>query len=523
LTSTGAAATATVAGSPYDIIPSAAVGTGLGNYSISYVNGSLTVDPKSLTITAANKTKTYGDAVVFDQTTPSTDFSVAGLVNSDTVDSITLTSTGAAATATVAGSPYDIIPSAAIGTGLGNYSISYVNGSLTVDPKSLTITAANKTKTYGDTVTFDETTPSTDFSVVGLVNADTVDSITLTSTGAAATATVAGSPYDIIPSAAIGTGLTNYSISYVNGSLTVDPKSLTITAANKTKTYGDAVIFDETTPSTDFSVAGLINSDTVNSITLTSAGAAAGAAVSGSPYSIVPSAAVGSGLTNYSITYVNGSLTINKAALTITASSHTITFNDPVPTITASYTGFVAGDDATDLTVQPTCSTTYTVGSLIGTYPTKCENAVSGNYNLTYVDGTVTVLTACSAFNGFLSPIGGAVEFGTGGSFANPVRSFKLSSTIPVKFSAVCFGQPLVTGIHTLQAIKYSNSTTYEDPIDATPTDSATTGNQFRLSGTEWHFNLSTKGLGNNGQGTWLLRATLFDGSTYTVWVSVKK
>ena len=359
--------------------------------------------------------------------------------------------------------------------------------------------------------------------MVGLVNSDTVDSITLTSAGAPATATVAGSPYPIIPSAAVGTGLDNYDISYVNGSLTVDPKDLTITATNKTKTYGDTIVFDETNPSADFSVVGLINGDTVNSITLTSAGAAAGAPVAGSPYNIVPSAAVGTGLTNYDISYVNGTLTVDKASLTITASSHTVTFNDPVPTITPSYTGFVAGDDATDLTVQPTCSTTYTVGSLVGTYPTKCENAASGNYNISYVEGTVTVLTACSAFNGFLSPIGGAVELGTGGSFGDPVRAFKLNSTIPVKFNAVCFGVPLTTGIHTLQAIKYSNATDADAPIDATPTDAATTGNQFRLTGTEWHFNLSTKGLGNNGQGTWLLRATLFDGSTYTVWVSVKK
>ena len=523
LTSAGAAATATVAGSPYEIVPSAAVGTVLANYDISYVNGSLTVEARDLTITATNKTKTYGDTVVFDQTTPSSDFSVVGLVNADTVDSITLTSAGAAATATVAGSPYAIIPSAAVGTGLANYDISYVNGSLTVEARDLTITATNKTKTYGDTVVFDQTTPSSDFSVVGLVNADTVDSITLTSAGAAATATVAGSPYAIIPSAAVGTGLENYDISYVNGSLTVDPKDLTITASNKTKTYGETITFDETTPSADFAVAGLINGDTVNSITLTSAGAAAGAPVAGSPYNIVPSASVGTGLTNYDISYVNGALTLNKASLTITASSHTVTFNDPVPTITPSYTGFVAGDDATDLTVQPTCSTTYTVGSLVGMYPTKCESAASGNYNITYVNGTVTVLTACSAFNGFLSPIGGAVELGTGGSFSDPVRAFKLNSTIPVKFNAVCFGVPLTTGIHTLQAIKYSNATDADAPIDATPTDAATTGNQFRLTGTEWHFNMNTKGLGNNGQGTWLLRATLFDGSSYTVWVSVKK
>ena len=145
------------------------------------------------------------------------------------------------------------------------------------------------------------------------------------------------------------------------------------------------------------------------------------------------------------------------------------------------------------------------------------------NYNVTVTNGTLTVLTACSAFNGFLSPIGGSVENGTGGSFADPVRAFKLNSTIPVKFSATCFGAPLTTGVHKIEAIKYSSSTTADAPIDATPSDAATTGNEFRLTGTEWHFNLSTKGLGGNGQGIWRLRATLFDGSTYSVWVEIKK
>ena len=69
-----------------------------------------------------------------------------------------------------------------------------------------------------------------------------------------------------------------------------------------------------------------------------------------------------------------------------------------------------------------------------------------------------------------------------------------------------------------------NSSATSSDPaIDATPTDAATTGNQFRLTDGEWHFNLNTKGFGANGQGIWLLKATLFDGSSYTVWVSIKK
>jgi hypothetical protein len=89
---------------------------------------------------------------------------------------------------------------------------------------------------------------------------------------------------------------------------------------------------------------------------------------------------------------------------------------------------------------------------------------------------------------------------------------------------ATCFNDALVTGVHTLQVTKYSNATTVVgDPIDATPTDAATTGNQFRLTGTEWHYNLDTKKTPGVSEGTWLVRATLYDGSTYSVWISIKK
>jgi len=61
-------------------------------------------------------------------------------------------------------------------------------------------------------------------------------------------------------------------------------------------------------------------------------------------------------------------IVIEKAPLGITASSHTLTFNDPVPAIAPIYAGFVSGESADDLDVAPTCTTGYTVGSLIGTY-----------------------------------------------------------------------------------------------------------------------------------------------------------
>jgi hypothetical protein len=118
-----------------------------------------------------------------------------------------------------------------------------------------------------------------------------------------------------------------------------------------------------------------------------------------------------------------------------------------------------------------------------------------------------------------LKPGCGAVA--TGGSAAYPLGAFKLGSTIPVKFTASQCGSPLFTGVHTLQAVKYSNATDSDPAIDATPTDAATSGNQFRLTDGEWHFNLSTAS--GFDAGTWKLIATLSDGSTHEVWITIKK
>jgi hypothetical protein len=290
----------------YAVVPGTAVGADLTNYTITYANGTLTVNPATLTITAENRTKTYGQTVTF----AGTEFTSGGLLNNDTVSSVTLASSGAAATATVAVSPFTIVPSAAVGTGLNNYTITYANGTLTVNPATLTVRADSQTKTYGQTVSF----AGTEFTTRGLLNSDTVNSATLTSSGAPAVATVAGSPYTIVPSAPVGTGLNNYTITYANGTLTVTPAALTVTANNRTKSYGQTVIF----AGTEFTSSGLLNNDTLTSVTLASSGATATATVAGSPYTIVPSAAVGTGLADYTIIYVNGSLTVSEATVTTT-------------------------------------------------------------------------------------------------------------------------------------------------------------------------------------------------------------
>jgi MBG domain (YGX type)/Kelch motif len=227
--------------------------------------------------------------------------------------------------------------------------------------------------------------------------------------------------------------------------------------------------------------------------------------------------------------------TINQANLTVTADAVPATatvdafskmFDNTVfSPFTVRYSGFVNNETEAVLGGTLTFSGAGTTAIYVGgPYTVTPGGLTSSNYNITFVSGSLNITTAFD-FNGFYSPIGGSVESGNGGSFAYPVRTFKLGSTIPVKFGATWLngGAALITGIHKLQAVKYSNATTEDGlVIDATPTDAATTGSEFRLTGTDWHFNLSTKGAGFK-DGTWLLIATLQDGSTHTVWITIKK
>ncbi|WP_183865510.1 MBG domain-containing protein, partial [Pedobacter cryoconitis] len=331
-----------VAGGPYAITPGGAVAA---NYTISYIPGSLTVTPAALIITATNKSKLYGAAL------PALNVTLRGVVNNDTFESLTaqLTlSTTATAASSVAGSPYVITPRGAIAT---NYTISYVSGNLTVIPAALTITAGSKNKIYGAAL------PALTYSATGFVNGDTFARLTtqpVLSTIATAASSVAGNPYAITVSGAVST---NYNISYMPGSLTVTPAALTITADNQTKGYGAAL------PTLTASASGFVNGDTFASLTtqpVLSTTATAASSVAGSPYVITPSGAVSA---NYSINYVPGNLTVDPAALTITADNQTKGYGAALPTLTASASGFVNGDTFASLTTQPVLSTTATAAS----------------------------------------------------------------------------------------------------------------------------------------------------------------
>uniref|UniRef100_UPI00293171E5 beta strand repeat-containing protein n=1 Tax=Pedobacter heparinus TaxID=984 RepID=UPI00293171E5 len=222
---TGNTATILKAGST--VITASQAGSASYNAAVN-VPQTLAVDPKALVVVNTDRSKAYGDVLA------NADFtgSITGIQNGDNI-TLTRNSTGTAATA-VAGTTYPIVATLADpDSKLANYTLTNPNGVLTVTAKTLTITASARTKTYGDAVTF----AGTEFTTAGLINGNTVTGVTLSSTGAVATATVAGSTYPIVPAVAIGTGLNNYTITYVNGALTVDPKALVVVNTNRSKTY----------------------------------------------------------------------------------------------------------------------------------------------------------------------------------------------------------------------------------------------------------------------------------------------
>ncbi|PPK99901.1 MBG domain-containing protein [Parapedobacter indicus] len=373
LISDGVAATAAVG--DYDIVAADAQGTRLDNYAIEYEEGTLTVETKALTIIANDRSKTYGETVAFDGMA----FTVDGLENDDEVTSVTLTSEGA--TATTAVGDYDIVAADAQGMGLDNYAIEYEEGTLTVDTKALTIIANDRSKTYGETVAFDGTA----FTVDGLENDDEVTSVTLTSEGA--TATTAVGDYDIMAADAQGTGLTNYDVEYVVGMLTVGRKVLIVTADNWSKTYGDAVAFDDA----EFTAEGLENDDAVTSVTLTSAGAAATAVVG--DYDIEASDAQGLGLTNYDIEYTKGTLIVRKKFLTITANNQRKTYGQTIAfTGTEFTTSGLENDD--EITSVVLISEGVFASAIVGNYGIEISTAHGtglDNYTIDYKFGALTV------------------------------------------------------------------------------------------------------------------------------------
>lgn len=95
--------------------------------------------------------------------------------------------------------------------------------------------------------------------------------------------------------------------------------------------------------------------------------------------------------TNYDVTYVKGTLTITKAPLKIKAGEYTRKQGEENPEFTLTYEGFKNNETEEVLTKKPTATTTATKKSTVGDYTVTVSGAEAQNYEITYVDGVLTV------------------------------------------------------------------------------------------------------------------------------------
>ncbi|HWG86854.1 MAG TPA: MBG domain-containing protein, partial [Candidatus Acidoferrales bacterium] len=337
----------------------------LSNYTVTNTPGTLTVNPAPLVVTAANATRLYGDP------NPAFTGTITGIKNGDNITAVYATT----ATVTSPVGSYPITPGLVDpGNKLGNYSVTLNNGTLTIAPAPLTVTAANATRGFG------QPNPVFTGTVAGIKNGD---NITATYSTPATVNSPAGT-YPIIPTLSDnGTGaLANYSVTVVNGTLTITQATLTVTANNASRLYGDP------NPVFTGTITGIQNGD---NITATYSTVADPTSPIGT-YAIVPTLSDnGTGaLANYTVVVNNGVLTVNPAPLTVTVDSFSRLYGDPNPVFTGSILGIKNGD-----AISATFATTADPTSPVGTYPIVATlvdpSNKLGNYTVTINNGTLTI------------------------------------------------------------------------------------------------------------------------------------
>ena len=106
-------------------------------------------------------------------------------------------------------------------------------------------------------------------------------------------------------------------------------------------------------------------------------------------YAITP---FGVSADNYAITYVNGTLTIEKAPLTITADNQSKTYDGlPYSDFTVHYEGFVYGEDESVLDGTLSFEGLAVTAVDAGAYTILPKGLTSDNYDIEFVEGTLTI------------------------------------------------------------------------------------------------------------------------------------
>ncbi|CAH0303949.1 MULTISPECIES: MBG domain-containing protein [unclassified Pedobacter] len=322
------------------------------NYSIAFSSADLTIAKKTIMVTAAAKNKSYGDA------DPALTYTFApALVTGDSFSG----SLSRAAGENVGSYP---INQGSL-TLNANYTLNYIAANLVIAKKTITVTAAAKNKSYGDA------DPALTYTFApALATGDSFSG---------SLSRVPGENVGIYPINQGSLALNaNYILTYTGADLTIGKKTITVTAAAKSKTYGDA------DPALTYTFAPALGTgDSFSGSLSRVAGENVGV------YAIVSSTL--SAGANYTIDFKTADLTINKAVLSVTADAKQMCQGADLPVFTLSYNGFKFSDNANSLDTKPSVNSTGSRSSAAGDYVLSPIGGVSANYTFNYINGVFKI------------------------------------------------------------------------------------------------------------------------------------
>ena len=343
-----------------------------------------------LTITAENANKTYDG-----QPLTQPDFTIEGLVNGDTKNNFTLSMT-AKSTITNAGSTPNVIDTATVkyngGAIPSYYNVSYADGTLTVNKRTVTLKSEGGSKEYdGTPLTKPDVTVGGDGFVTGEVtDVKATGSVTFVHEGEVTNA--------ITYTEGANFKGTNYTISKEEGKLSItkregEGKTITVTAANGEKVY-------DGTPLTNngFTHAGaLVEGDVLTAVV---EGSQTDVGVGDN---VVTSYVVMRGETDVTTSYtftesVKGALTVTLRGVTFTGESKSLPYTGGMQSITGiAQSGLVEGHKCEGLAYK---AEGQNVGSYGGAFSGDVVikdaqgNDVTKNYNVTKTPGKLTITNA---------------------------------------------------------------------------------------------------------------------------------
>jgi autotransporter-associated beta strand protein len=363
-------------------------GTDAGNYNLLQQTG-LTADitKASATVTANSATVTYNGS-----SQSVSGFTVVGLLGNEIAATALSGVTASGATATNAGTYSNSLSGSAT-----NYNLTFVNGSLTISPATLTLTG---TQAYNGTAV-----------IYGAgLTAHGVNNESFTVSGSAdltskhvqanqALANVNGLTLTPVGSAL----LSNYSpLTVSNTSISVTPLPITLTAPTINKVYDGGYTYTVTSANLAALSAQLVGGDTVTAASVAFAGNNPNVGSNKTVNLLSATISDGNNGANYNVSLASTSNSqITPAPLIVKAvnSAKFVTQTDPSNYGGVIYTGFVNGETSSVLSGTLSIARSDSGNNSAGNYTLTpsgygSANSTNGNYQISYQTGNFIIVPA---------------------------------------------------------------------------------------------------------------------------------